>query len=64
MQTANLRRKVTAQLLMVNIIIRHKGQDFVMRQVIWSKTELNPHKEIMADKPKEGKGAGPGVCKW
>lgn len=64
MQTANLRGQVTAQLLMVDIIIRQKGQDLEMKQVIWSKTELYPHKEIMVDKPGKGKGEGAGVWKW
>lgn len=39
-QTASLRGELTAQLLMVGIIIRQKGQDFKTKQVIWSKTEL------------------------
>lgn len=64
MQTANLRGQVTAQILMVDIIIRQKGQDLEMRQIMWSKTELYPHKEIMFDKPEEGKGEEVGVCKW
>lgn len=40
MQTANLRGELPAQLLMVDIIRRQKGQDFKVRQVIWSKTEF------------------------
>lgn len=48
---------------MVDIIIRQKGQEFDMRQVIQSKTELYLYKETMADQPEEGKGEEAGVCK-
>lgn len=52
MQTASLRGELTAQLLMVGITVTQKDQDFKMGQVIRSKTELYPHKEIMVDKHK------------